>query len=256
MTERPPGAEAGDARSGGLDRRVLLGMALTVLWLASSVIVVERTVGWSGFFDQPLADIGSFLEGAVAPLAFLWLVLGLFLQQSELAANSRAIQRQYEVMQRTAEHAETQARAISANELHARQDTFVELSNLVIRQLAATTGFLWMSSQFAVEGSAFSDDEVDDMWARFATGDQHIFGRRLLTLRVSLEAHEARDLFWGTPIRARHSEGYVHAFERLLETARGCDPNGMIVEALMHDVPGRLYAILCNVREAGPPPAA
>jgi hypothetical protein len=252
-----PGA-AGGARDGDdedarrVDVRVWIGVALTVLWLGGAAIFIQGSVGWSRFFAQSPGDLGSFFEGVVAPLAFLWLVLGLFLQQSELAANNRAIQRQYALMQRTAEHAEVQTRAIAANELHARQDTFVELSNLVIRQLAVTIGFLWMSSQVAVPDSPFSDDEVDALWSRFATGDPHIFGRRLLTARIGLEPAQQWELFWGTPVRERHSGAYVHAFERLLATARECDPKGMIVDALLGDVTGRLYAALVETRGAGP----
>lgn len=249
-----PGAAEGARDDGArrIDVRVWIGVALTILWLGVAAIFIESSVGWSRFFSQAPGDLGSFFEGVVAPLAFLWLVLGLFLQQSELAANNRAIQRQYALMQRTAEHAEVQTRAIAANELHARQDTFVELSNLVIRQLAVTIGFLWMSSQVAVPDSPYSDDDVDALWSRFATGDQHIFGRRLLSAQIGLEPAQQWELFWGTPIRERHSDTYVQAFERLLATARECDPKGMIVDALLGDVTGRLYAALVEARTAGP----
>lgn len=238
-----------------LDVRVWAGLVLSVLWLGAAALFIERSVGWDRFLAQSPGDLGSFFEGVVAPLAFLWLVLGLFLQQSELAENNRAIQRQYALMQRTAEHAELQTRAIAANELHARQDTFVELSQLVTRQLAVVLGWLWMSSQTAGNGGTVGDDELDDLWSRFATGDMQIFGRRLMSLRLSLPPDQAWELFWGTPIRARHCETIVQAFERLLAAARGCDPNGMITDALMGDVPGRLYAIICTLRDAGRPGA-
>jgi hypothetical protein len=51
---------------------------------------------------------------------------GSFSAATRTAANNVAIQRQFEVMQRSAEHAEVQTRAIAANELHARQDTFID----------------------------------------------------------------------------------------------------------------------------------
>ncbi|NCF19952.1 MAG: hypothetical protein GWP63_17085 [Haliea sp.] len=38
-------------------------------------------VGLNSFVTLPTADIGSFLEGAFASLAFLWLVNGHFMQQ-------------------------------------------------------------------------------------------------------------------------------------------------------------------------------
>ena len=50
-------------------------------------------------------------------------------------------------MQRTAENAEIQARAIVANELHQRQETLLLVADRVHRQLGAVVGLLWMSSQ-------------------------------------------------------------------------------------------------------------
>jgi hypothetical protein len=39
--------------------------------------------------------LGRFLEGTFAPLVFLWLVMGYFLQQKELSENTTAIQKQH-----------------------------------------------------------------------------------------------------------------------------------------------------------------
>ena len=41
-------------------------------------------IGWDRFISQPADALGGFLEGAFAPLAFLWLVVGFFLQQRQL----------------------------------------------------------------------------------------------------------------------------------------------------------------------------
>ena len=41
-------------------------------------------VGWT-FSEQSAATISGFFEGFFAPLAFLWLVVGLFIRQTELA---------------------------------------------------------------------------------------------------------------------------------------------------------------------------
>ena len=52
---------------------------------------VSNSVGWTGFVNLPVEEVGSFLEGAFAPLAFLWLVVGYFLQQQELIQNTQAM---------------------------------------------------------------------------------------------------------------------------------------------------------------------
>jgi len=232
------------------DWRVWLGIALTLTWLTLGFFYIDRSIGWGQFLHQQLGDVGQFIEGAFAPLAFLWLVLGLSLQQSELAENNRAIQRQYALMQRQAEHAEVQTRAIAANEQHARQDTFIELAEMVGRQLDTIAGFLYMSSQGSVGEGIVSDEEMDSLWSRLSTGEQTIFCRRMINLRFSADdAREARELFWGTPIRARHSENFTMSFDRLLQAAEDCDPQGMIVDALRGGAHGRVYRIIQELRE-------
>ncbi len=91
-------------------------------------------------------------------------------------------------MQRTAEHAEIQTRAIAANERHVR----------------------------------LADSR--DGWA----------------------------LFYGTLIRKQHCESYIRSFERLLLSAAGCDPEGMIVDALHGNAQGRLYRVMCTLRNSPP----
>jgi hypothetical protein len=235
-----------------MDRRTAFGIALTLAWVAVGAIYVGRSIGWSQFFHQPLGEMGDFLDGAFAPLAFLWLVLGLFIQQGELSENNRAIQRQHEIMLRTAESAEIQTRAIAANELHARQDTFIDLAHLVGNQLEVISGLLFLSSQGAVGDGLVSDEEIDAMWSRMSSGETGIFSRRLLVLRASGDRLVGWRLIWGTPIRARHALTFISSYERLLRTAQGCDPDGMIADALRGNAQGRLYGLMCELRDDPP----
>ena len=238
-----------------LDRRIVLGIVLSALWIGLSIAYVSFGIGWSRFLSQPPSEFGSYLEGAVAPLAFLWLVLGMFLQQSELRENSEALRVQGEALRKSAEQAEIQSRAIHANELHARQDTFVDLAKLVTRQLGVICGFLFMSSQGAAPGGTVPADRIRELWDQVGSGDDQAFMRALLGLRAGLEAREGFDLFYGTPVRTRHCETYVAVFERLLRTAEGCDPDGLIRDALLGDAAGRVYRLLGELR-ADPPPGA
>ncbi len=234
-------------------RQVQVGLVLTGLWLIAGLLYVATSLGWTGLLRLPLGDLGDFLGGAFAPLAFLWLVLGLFLQQRELAANNLAIQRQFEIMQRTAENAEIQTRAIAANELHARQDTFMEVARLVMSQLEVVAGTLFISSQGTAGDAVVSDDEVDLMFARLSSGESSVFSRRMIMLRVRQDdPSEAWALFYGTPIRRQHCETYIRSFERLLHSAAACDPDGMIVDALLGNSQGRLYRVMCDLRDSPP----
>lgn len=235
------------------DWRVGFGLLATGGWLALGLAYIAHGVGFDAFAASPVAELGEFLDGAFAPLAFLWLVLGLFMQQSELAENNRAISRQYDVMRHAAEQAEVQARAIAANELHARQDTFIDVAALVREQLEVLSGLLFLSSQGPAGDGVVPAEEVDELWRRMASGESSLFSRRLIGLRLSQDSDDAaRALFWGTEIRRRHSETFVQAYERLRRAARGCDPDGMIVDALDGGAHGRLYRIMLELRPAGP----
>ena len=67
------------------DWRIQFGLGVTFLWLCAGALYISGTVGWASFIDLPIAELGNFLEGAFAPVAFLWLVIGLFIQQTILA---------------------------------------------------------------------------------------------------------------------------------------------------------------------------
>ena len=234
-------------------QQVRVGLVLTALWLGVGMLYIATSLGWTGFLRLPLGDLGDFLGGAFAPLAFLWLVLGLFLQQRELAANNFAIQRQFEIMQRTADQAEIQTRAIAANELHARQDTFMDVAQLVMSQLEVIAGMLFISSQGTPGDGIVPDEEVDLMFARLSSGESSVFSRRMILLRVRLDdPREAWALFYGTPIRQQHCETYIRSFERLLRSAAACDPDGMIVDAMNGNAQGRLYRLMCEMRDLPP----
>ena len=52
--------------------------------LAGGAIYLDAVVGWA-FWHAGADTIGGFFEGFFATLAFLWLVVGLFIQQKELS---------------------------------------------------------------------------------------------------------------------------------------------------------------------------
>ena len=70
--------------------RIWFAIGLTFFWFCFLTIYIARNGGWGSFLDLPIEEMGTFLEGAfafLAFLAFLWLVVALFIQQSVLAEN-------------------------------------------------------------------------------------------------------------------------------------------------------------------------
>ena len=219
------------------DWRLRASLLLTIGWLILGLFYISNIIGWTRFATQNAPELGSFLEGAFAPLAFLWLVVGFFLQQQQLHENTRTIQLQLEEMRRAADQAEVQARAIAANEGHARQDTFLRMNELVSAQLGMIAGLLVTSYYMGRD-----NPEVTELWRRQSRGESAAFSLEII--RVCLpRLVEPAEFLYGTEIRANHTRRFAAAFERLLDAASRCDVEGMIVDALREGPHGRVYRL-------------
>jgi len=196
-------------------------------------VYIARNVGWGAFIDLPIEEMGTFLEGAFAFLAFLWLVIGLFIQQSVLAENN-------EELRRNNLHSEKQTQAIAATELNARQETFFKIADGTRRQLGAICGLLFISSQGIAGDNNYTPEQIDDYWRQFASGDFEIFSRKFLTMQVNTDAEEFQKLLYGTEIRKQHSDNFIVGFDRILRLAKECDMDNIITDSLIISAHGLL----------------
>ena len=220
--------------------RLHFSLGLTIVWLLLGFTYISGVIGWTDFVRQNAPSLGSFLEGAFAPLAFLWLVVGFFLQQKQLSENTKTIQMQLAELRRTAEQAEIQSRAIAADELHSRQDTFMRVVEMVKEQLGNLGGFIVTSH---LEGGG----DMEELWTALGRGDPTIFSRRIIGWCWGGEVLP-REFFYGTEVRTRHTQLFIRAFERLERSAAQCDPDGMISEALEDSAHGRVYRFMVDSR--------
>jgi len=214
------------------DWRIVFGLALTALWFLFLSVYIARNVGWDSFLDLPIDEMGAFLEGAFAFLAFLWLVIGLFIQQSVLAENN-------EELRRNNLHSEKQTQAIAATELNARQETFFKISEATRRQLGAISGLLFISSQGPVGNETYTSDQIAEIWAQFASGDSEVFSRLFLTMGAPADI-DFPDLFYGTEIRKNHTNNFLVGFDRLVKLAEDCDSDNIILDSLIYSAHGLL----------------
>ena len=185
------------------------------------------------YIDLPIEEMGAFLEGAFAFLAFLWLVIGLFIQQSVLAENN-------EELRRNNANSEKQTQAIAATELNARQETFFKIAEGTRRQLGAITGLLFISSQSITAEGKYTDEQLDEIWKQFASGDFEIFSRMFLNMQATLDEDEMKVLFFGTEIRRRHSDNFIVGFDRILRLAKECDMDNIITDSIIISAHGLL----------------
>ena len=251
--ELPPPEPPELNEAGSPDWRIWLGLGITVAWLLLGTLYVGESIGWGNIGRQPAEVIGNFLEGAFAPLAFLWLVIGYFLQQKELAQNTEALRLQFREIQRTAEQAVKQTETISAQERHARQQIFLQIHEQVRRQLGSIAGLLWISSQGAGDAPAVSDDEMSELWTKLNQGDPDVFSRMTLFTHGELETFDERlDFFYGTEVRARHTNNFIFTLERLLARARSADTDGILEDAILGSAHGYVYKLAIAYRARAP----
>lgn len=235
------------------DWRIWFGLAVTAGWLVIGAIYVEQSIGWSNISAQPADVIGSFLEGAFAPLAFLWLVIGYFLQHKALTQNTEALQMQFQEIQRSAEQAVRRTETIAASERHARQETFMRIADQVKRQLGGISGLLFLSSQGSAGNGRVGEEDMARYWSELNHGDTEVFSRLLLMTHTGLDDEdEPLALFYGTEIRARHSNNFIFTFERLRQRAREADAEGMLEDAITGSAHGFLYRLAVNYRQRAP----
>lgn len=218
-----------------MDWRIIFGICLTLIWIIAGAIFL-MSGNSADMSDIPMQDLGGFLEGAFAPLAFLWLVIGLFVQQKELAANT-------EVLRKTSIQSEKQTQAIAATELNARQETFFKIAENVKRQMGTISGMLFVSSMGATENSTVAPESLSNFWNMLATGDYEIFSRQFLTLDAE-NFGGFETLFYGTEIRRKHAEHFCRTFERLMRLANNCDTDGIIADSLVQTGHGLIYSIM------------
>lgn len=229
------------------DWRVRFGLATTIFWFLVGFIYVFILVGWEAFIRQPSDVMGSFLEGAFAPLAFLWLVIGYFLQHDALNKSNRHVELQYRQMQRQVEQAEIQTSAMAANETYARQENFLRISDLVFNHLASITGLLYEANQVFTGRESSRRSEIQDLWAQVSSGDHGAFARRLLDSCYGPAGRrpDGARSFFGSRARARHTKDFKQTFEALLEGAKECDSRDIITNALMMgSAHGHLYRLI------------
>lgn len=239
------------------DWRIRLGLVLTFAWLALGAAYVSARIGWGQVGSLDAATLGNFLEGAFAPLAFLWLVIGYFLQQKELEQNTEALRAQATEIQRTADQAIIQSEQMAVTEQHTRQQAYLQVADSVRQQLGSIAGLLFMSSQGATGDGRVSPTEMSKLFSIMSARDPEIFSWRLLELHFQTERPgQQHDLFYGSPVRARHSNHFIFAFERLLARSNEVDQEGLLADALTASGHGLVYHIMKSHQAQAPPELA
>ncbi len=219
--------------SKSIDWRVLFGITFTIIWISAGFAYLTGVVGLFDFVNLPTGEIGSFLEGAFAPLAFLWLVIGHFMNQSEISENTKAVQLQEQSAKR--------------QELHSQRNGYFKLLSLVQDQLGAIAGFHYVSVCGETGTKEITGEEYTRMRSESANGDSALFIRKMVNLAADYRDDEIglKEVFFGTDIRTRHTNNFANTFAKLLKSAKAVDQDEMVVNALLYgSAAGMFYRII------------
>lgn len=150
----------------------------------------------------PLNNMGDFLAGAFAPLAFLWLVIGYRMQALELEQNSKALQAQVREMKNTVSTSKQ-------NVLNQAIDFYrYELSGI-----CHSINSLFTTSRYA--------DRSDQVWSRYMQGDVNAVINELIINKDIILIH-------GEVLN--YAGAYLSLFDKFMYELSSLDESGVFVK--------------------------
>jgi hypothetical protein len=234
-------ANESDVISSNRARRKL-GLRITAAILVVATTLSLWGAGGTSIWGLPLNEIGDFLAGVAAPIAFLWLVLGymqqadqLELQRRELALQRQELKLQRQETARLADEAGRQAKAVEISSEQTRRDTFMRYYELILRQQISICLFL-------LETSVGLSDRTDRASVLLSRGDTEAPFRVLFYELRGRNPQVLRDIAFNPRARSR-SIRFVRNFEALADRAKETMPE--VLNSIEFGAMGDLYAALC-----------
>lgn len=217
---------------------ITMGIVVTVLWIIGGLALLFQN-GVSGFLNQGLDALGGFLEGFFAPLAFLWLVIGLFMQQRELSLNT-------DVLRATVDTAKQQTRVLEETELRARQSAFFQIAENVKRQTRNLAGLIAGLILDESGNAVFSEEDMLDHWMDHQRGQYEKFPAMLINPSNPMSTYGISEfeMLFGNEALCIYSEEYIRSFRQLLRMGHDCDPDGTIVKTVSQTPHGSLFDMM------------
>ena len=206
-----------------------------------------------------LNEVGDFFAGFAAALAFIWLVIGYFLQSAELKLQRKELGEQRLETARLADEANRQSEAISANEMHARRDTFFRIAELHERDINHHA-FAMMDAILDVQAKV--DDETsrplsdrrieylkigseDNLWAKFSNGNHFVFTNLLSHVLENIDPLVSEKILTSDKMKTG-ARRYCRVFEKIIEESAACNDGGVLRGEYEWSPHGEAYMLLCG----------
>jgi len=151
------------------DYRFGSGLILTVVWIGLVTYLLFRDP--SATSKMTPNDWGSFLSGAFAPLAFLWLIIGYMQQGEELRLSTKALQLQAEELRNSVEQ---QRALVEVSRLQVESEREALLEERQERLQAARPNIVLYS-----DGGSFRGDGYSTYPVNFANSGNTAYGVKI-----------------------------------------------------------------------------
>jgi hypothetical protein len=148
---------------------LIIGITATILWFG--FLALYLALSWTRIATLEPDAFGDFLAGWFAPPAFFWLMITVWLQREELAAQREELARSTSVL-------EAQAKASQVDLLFGIDEFYAQRLSYHLDHIL-TSGGLYTS-----------DAERDRTWDLFSRGNRLIIARHLLN-KLRRPGHEA-----------------------------------------------------------------
>lgn len=180
---------------------LVIGISATVFWFG--FLAAYLGFNWSRVFSLEPDAFGDFLAGWFAPPAFFWLMITVWLQREELAAQREELARSTSVL-------EAQSKASQVDLLFGIDEFYAQRLSYHLDHIL-TSGGLYTS-----------DAERDRTWDLFSRGNRLIIARHLLNkLRRPGHETEVREALRGAlsqeGLRSSNLSHALATYSRLVE---------------------------------------
>ena len=105
----------------------------TLIYLIIAFVILPRV--FPADKDFTLNELGDFLAGTFAPLAFLWLVVGYFQQSKEIEQNTEALKLQRDEMRDSVGEAQRQNELLEQSQLISDRSVFLTIAHEIQEEM-------------------------------------------------------------------------------------------------------------------------
>lgn len=233
---------------------LVIGILLSVVWASIIGWYLFSHIGWDTLKIEEFNEVGDFMAGAFAPLAFAWFVLALLIQSEQLKLQSAelSLQREELAAQRkelaeAVEQAEAQAKGIQAYAEHSAKATFLQLSQVFERDLKHYAGYINslvkenIINETKIFGQHFFEDE------KYIFNDEYGYFARCARY-FSLGGNINFIMESGNKRPIPQARRYIRVFEKLLFEVDKVDDNRQNLRREYEWCPmGHLYSELTKL---------